>query len=327
MLPIRSLVASASLLSIVLVPATAQPAAKPSAAKAFIERYLANVHAHNFRRVTSWVSPQLANAGELIYVSSSASLSIYSPDGDSLGVIAAPSGGNFGNGVAVDKQQNVYVGGALGEDRWAIFEYARGGSQPIRTMLLGDNNSDFSMGIAIEKNGTVYAAQPYDYKISEFAPGSTGPTGTLSIPPNNAPPFSLTVDNQGTLLALLAGSPSYNPAIIEYDHGKGSALPTPYQQFFPFGIAADAGNHIVTTSGDSGSSMLVLLRNDPVPIKTGAPPFAGFVALNRKSNRVYYGSALDQGPAGAVGFPSLRSVRTLQTSDNVGVAVSPAVNV
>jgi hypothetical protein len=326
---IRLAAVSAALLSTVLLPITAQSSARPNPARTAIERYLATVREHRFSNVKTWVSAQLAKTSELIYISSSGALNIYSPSGQSLGAIAAPSNGNFGNGVAVDAQQNVYVGGANSQDGWTVTEFARGATVPSRTLLLGTGGSDFSMGIALAKNGTVYAAQPYDYRIAVFAPGSTSPTSFLNVPPASAPPFSLTVDANGTLYALLAGSSSYPTSIAQYAHGKGTPVVAPYEvgEVGGFGIAADRKNHIVVTSGGSQPSIYVFLRNDPFWLEFGGPGNAGFLAFSRQSNRLYYGTVLDQGPAGVVQFPSLRSIRNLQTTDNSGIAVSPAVNV
>jgi hypothetical protein len=322
-------VCAAFLLFGILPPAMAQSSSRPSAAKAAIERYLAAVRQHRHGTAISWISPKLAMTKELVYVAWLTTITIYSKSGKSLGVIAVPYGGNFGNGVAVDAQQNVYVGGISPQNQWVIYEYARGGTQPKRTLLLGTGGSDFSQGVAVAKDGTVYAAQPYDGRTAVFAPGSINPTRYLAnIPADNGFPFSLTVDSAGTLLVLLGGS-SAAPAIMEYPNGRGPGYIGPYQisAFGGFGIAADAGNHIVVSAGAGDPTLAVFLRNDPAPIEMASSVDAGFLAFNRNSDRLYYATVLDQGPAGVIAYPSLRDIGTIQTTDNAGIAVSPAVNV
>jgi len=323
-------VCAAFLLFGVLPPAVAQSSSRPNAAKAAIERYLAAVRQHRHGTAVSWISPQLATTKELVYVAWLTTMNIYSASGKSLGVIAVPYGGNFGNGVAVDARENVYVDGISPQNQWVIYEYARGGTQAKRTLLLGTGGADFSQGVAVAKDGTVYAAQPYDNRTAVFAPGSINPTRYLeNIPPDNAIPFSVTVDSSGTLLVLLSGSPYYSPAIMEYPHGRGPGYVGPYNlaDFGGFGIAADAGNHIVVSAGGGDPALAIFLRNDPTPIEVGSSVRAGFLAFNRKSSRLYYGSVNDDGPAGVIAYPSLRSIGPIQTTDNAAVAVSPAVNV
>jgi hypothetical protein len=312
-------------------PVTAQSYAPSNAPKAAIERYLEATRQHRSSRTVSWISPQLAKTKELVYVSSLTSLSIYSSTGQLLGVIAVTYGGNFGYGIAVDAQENVYAGALLPQSQQVIYEYARGATEPKRTMLLSNSSGGFSQGIAVDKAGTVYAAQPYVNQIAVFAAGSNSPTRRLTIPPNNESPFSLTIDSNGTLLALVGEYPNFPAAIVEYPHGKGPGFIGPYQLggVGEFGIAADSTNHIVVTSGASDPpSCYVFLRNDPVPIQSGGPGAVGFLAFNRKSDRLYYGSVYGtNGPAGVLTYPGLRSLRTIQTTENFGIAVSPAVNV
>jgi hypothetical protein len=331
MRPIRVVaVCAASLLFSFLPPATAQSSARPDAARAGIERYLAAVRQHRSSGAVSWISPQLAKTRDLIYVSSLASLSIHSPTGALLGSIAVAPGGNFGDGVAIDSLENVYVNGISPQNQWVIYEYAKGATKPKRTMILGAGRDDFSIGIAVEKDGRVYAAQPNANKISVFAPGSINPTGALFDPSDSRSPFSLTVDSNGTLLALGGDPPSIPDAIIEYPHGKGPGFIGPYQIGGPggYGIAADGSNHLVVTSGaPNAPTFYVFLRNDPVPVQIGGPGAIGFIAFNHKSDRLYYASLLDEGSAGVLTYPGLRNLRTIQTTDNYGVAVSPAVNV
>ncbi|HXM06667.1 MAG TPA: hypothetical protein VN936_04350, partial [Candidatus Acidoferrum sp.] len=61
--------------------------------------------------------------------------------------------------------------------------------------------------------------------------------------------------------------------------------------------------------------------------QVGGPSEPGFIAFNRKSDRLFYATVLDEGPAGEVQFPSLNPVRTIQSTGSAGIAVSPAVNV
>jgi hypothetical protein len=333
-------IASALILLNPLQPATAQPSGqsvnvgRSSVAKRsqllvrqVIARYLALSHHRRSSRGVSWISPELAKTKELVYVSSDYDLNIYSSSGKSLGIIAAPSTGDFGNGVAVDANENVFVDGDTSNDHRVIFEYARGSTQPKRIMVLGDGSFDFAMGIAVDADDTVYAARPDANDIVAFAPGATIPTRRLSIPPGGgAGPFSITVDSQGTVVVMDPGSESSASAIVEYPHGKSPGFVGPYVAG-GFGIAADASNHLVVSTGGYDQSLYVLLRNDPFWLQVGGPSEPGFIAFNRKSDRLFYATVLDEGPAGEVQFPSLNPVRTIQSTGSAGIAVSPAVNV
>lgn len=342
MLTIRFVAVAAVLVLLnVLQPATAQSSAQNANAgrssvaersqmlvRDVIARYLALSHKRRSRNGVSWISPELAKTKELVYVSSAYALNIYSPSGKSLGMIAAPSAGDFGNGVAVDANENVYVDGDTSNDHRVIFEYARGASQPKRVISLGNGEFDFAQGIAVGADGTVYAARPDANDVVAIAPGATLPTRTLPIPPGGgAGPFSLTVDSQGTVVVLMPGSESAAAAIVEYPHGKSPGFVGPYDVGGGFGIAADASNHLVVSTGGYEQSLVVYLRNDPFWLQIGGPSEPGFIAFNRKSDRIFYATVLDEGPAGEVQFPSLNPVRTIQSTGSAGIAVSPAVNV
>src|SRR5580698_9893309 len=108
-------VASALLILNLLRPAAARPSVQNAnfatlsiaqrsqlLVRQVIARYLALSHQRRSSPGVSSISPELAKSKELVYVSSDYDLNIYSSAGKSLGVIAAPDGGDFGNGVAVD---------------------------------------------------------------------------------------------------------------------------------------------------------------------------------------------------------------------------------
>jgi hypothetical protein len=334
-------VAAVLVLLNVLQPATAQSSAQNARVgrssvaersqmlvRDVIARYLALSHKRRSRNGVSWISPELAKTKELVYVSSAYALNIYSPSGKSLGVITAPSTGDFGDGVAVDASENVYVDGDTSSFHRAIFEYARGATQPKRIIVLGNGRFDFAMGIAAGADGTVYAARPDDNDVVAIAPGATIPTRTLSIPPGaGAGPFSLTVDSKGTVVVLMPGSVSAAAAIVEYPHGKSPGFVGPYDVQGGIGIAADGSNHLVVSTGGYEQSLYVLLRNDPFWLQIGGASAAGFLAFNRRSDRLFYATIEDYGLPGEVQFPSLNQVRAFQLTDSAGIAVSPAVNV
>ncbi len=133
----------------------------------------------------------------------------------------------------VDKQTNLWVA-VSGDCRTqfsSVFEFAPGGSSPIKT--LQDPNGS-ATDVAVDNvSGTVYVTNFFNYTkgcasgnngvVEVYAGGSTMPTGTLSDP-NMTYAFNDAVDDQGNLYVTYfkSNGPTGVGQIDEWFGGSGS---------------------------------------------------------------------------------------------------------
>ncbi|MBV9028352.1 MAG: hypothetical protein JO311_07005 [Candidatus Eremiobacteraeota bacterium] len=136
-------------------------------------------------------------------------------------------------GLFVDKQRNLWVAvfGDCKAQLSSVFEFAPGGSTPIKTL---QDPAGAASDVAVDNvSGTVYVANFFNYTngcasgnngvVEVYAGGSTTPTGTLSDPNMNYA-FDDAVDQQGNVYVtfLKLNGPTGVGQIDEWIGGAGS---------------------------------------------------------------------------------------------------------
>lgn len=136
-------------------------------------------------------------------------------------------------GIFVDKQRNLWVaiGGNCKTVFSSVFEFAPGGTTPIKT--LQDPAGSATDVVVDNRSGTVYVTNFFNYTkgcasgnngaVEVYAGGSTTPTSTLSDSHMNYA-FNDAIDDQGNLYVtyLELNGPTGSGHIFEWHGGSGS---------------------------------------------------------------------------------------------------------
>lgn len=119
----------------------------------------------------------------------------------------------------------------------AIVIYPQGESNPAPVGEITDG-IDGPLGTAVSKNGTLYVANSFGNDVTEYPPGATSPSVTLSDGINF--PISVAVDDRGTVAVGEFGQGE----ILEFEKGSGSPNVTITLLTDPEGLAFDKGRHL-----------------------------------------------------------------------------------
>ncbi|HKU81058.1 MAG TPA: hypothetical protein VJP76_02725 [Candidatus Tumulicola sp.] len=132
------------------------------------------------------------------------------------------------------KQRLIYVSDNSAN---AILIYPQGKSNPAPIGEITDG-IDGPLGTAVSKNGTLYVANSFGNDVTEYPPGATSPSVTLSDGLNY--PISVAVDDRGTVAVGEFGQGE----ILEFEKGSTSPNVTITLLSDPEQLAFDQGRHL-----------------------------------------------------------------------------------
>ena len=200
-------------------------------------------------RGTSWMLPE-AKSEDLLYVTDSGYGSF--GDGGSVSVFSYPHGGVVGdltafsspNGACVDKAGNVFISDINERE---IFEYAHGGSQPIRT--LGDAQQP--NGCSVDPRTGNLAVANIDGSVAIYRKGK-GSAKTYHNP-ILIDAYYCAFDDDGNLFVdgFNYYHSNHNFQLVELPRGKGTFKDITINETFvtPTGVQWD-GQYVVVGDGD-----------------------------------------------------------------------------
>jgi hypothetical protein len=122
----------------------------------------------------SWISPA-AKASKLLYIARFSYHDVQIYDSRTLKLIGALSGLTNPQGVALDKQRNVYV---VDQGPNVVSVFHRGKTAPFETLT---DHDGYLLQVVVGNDGTVYVTDEYNFSLGngnviEYAPGATTPS-------------------------------------------------------------------------------------------------------------------------------------------------------
>ena len=170
------------------------------------------IHAHHVKR-RSWMLPDAKNIKKLLYVAGAITNTVYVYDYKTAALIGELTGFDQPSGECVDKKGDIWITNWEGG---AVYEYAHGGTSPIRTLQSGT----FQTACSIDPTSGNLAVGNFYGELDVWKHAKGTPTNYAS----NACPYiwGPGYDNQGNLFleAVTSASPVF---ICELPHG-GTAL-------------------------------------------------------------------------------------------------------
>jgi len=210
------------------------------------------------------------------------------PDGTQN--VFAILGGHYGQGVAIDRSDNVFVmtfnGNLVGRARAKIYKFTPQGTQVLFGLL--DLNQSF--GLAFNSGGNLFAADTVAKTIFEFAADGTRSmfVGPSAFPRTDADgPVGLAFDQFGNLFVSTEIFPFTNDTILKFTP-SGVESTFAIGLHFPRGLVFDSmGNLFVAENpGDSTGDILKITSDGArtvfasgigIPQGNGGPEYLAIV--------------------------------------------------
>jgi hypothetical protein len=243
-------------------------------------------------------------------------------------------------GLFVDKNHDLWVAvsGDCKTQFSSVFEFAPGGSTPIKTL---QDPAGAATDVAVANDsGTVYVTNFFNYTqgcasgnngvVEVYAGGSTTPTATLSDP-NMSYAFNDAVDNRGNLYvtSLKINGPTGTGRINEWMGGKGTPTDLGITLQAPGGIQTTKHGALLVCDQSSACGEFLPGSTTMTNLFATKNPGSFGVALDKREERAWVENpSRSAGQLQSFAFTHVhkkpQQTITVPNGGYAGVAVSPA---
>ncbi len=241
---------------------------------------------HRAQSQRSWIAPEAAKEGRALLYGSSYDggfINIYHEHGTNQSPIGQLTNGLVSpQGVIVDKHHQLWVANT---NAFTVLGFKRGATTAFTTL----NDPDFfPVSIAVDRNGTVYAANAQGTSgqagdVTYWAKGSTNPTGTLTYS-NFQVVLGIGVDGSGNVYVSYVPK-SGPPAVVEFPTGSQTGQPLPIQDATISDITFDKQANLVMETNSGMLGVWAPPYNGP-PART-LPAFGNEPTLGKHEHKVW----------------------------------------